>query len=60
MINPIGAIGFGKMSDNMGRKPCLGTALLTSFFGMFLGSFAPSEYKLTHVGIDVVNYTHRF
>ena len=39
----IGAIGFGSMSDNKGRKPCVMAALITSFFGMLLGAFAPSK-----------------
>ena len=42
----IGAIGFGSMSDNKGRKPCVMVALITSFFGMLLGAFAPSKNKL--------------
>ena len=42
----IGAIGFGSMSDNKGRKPCVMAALITSFFGMLLGAFAPSKNKL--------------
>ena len=42
----IGAIGFGSMSDNKGRKPCVMAALITSFFGMLLGAFAPSKNKI--------------
>ena len=40
----MGAIGFGKMSDSMGRAKCLTVALITSFFGMLLGGFAPSKF----------------
>ena len=39
----IGAIGFGKMSDSMGRSKCLTAALITSFFGMFFAGLAPSK-----------------
>merc|ERR1719394_517869 len=42
----IGAIGFGSMSDNKGRKPCVMAALITSFFGMLLGAFAPNYWIL--------------
>ena len=48
----IGAIGFGSMSDNKGRKPCVMAALITSFFGMLLGAFAPS--KNIHVNSNPV------
>jgi len=42
----IGAIGFGSMSDTKGRKPCVMTALITAFFGMLLGGFAPNYWVL--------------
>lgn len=37
----VGAIGFGRMSDTMGRRPCIMWALITCFMGMILSSFAP-------------------
>ena len=39
----VGAIGFGKMSDSMGRSKCLTAALITSFFGMLFAALSPSK-----------------
>lgn len=43
----VGAIGFGRMSDTMGRRPCIMWALITCFMGMILSSFAPGSYIYT-------------
>ena len=38
-----GAVGFGRMSDVMGRRPCIMWALITCFTGMLLSSFVPGN-----------------
>lgn len=38
-----GAVLFGKMSDTMGRRPCIMYALITCFTGMLCSSFVPAN-----------------
>ena len=44
-----GAIGFGRMSDVMGRRPCIMWALITCFCGMLLSSFVPGTSLLVRL-----------
>jgi len=39
----VGAIGFGRMSDVSGRRPCIMWSLITCFTGMLLSSFVPGS-----------------